>query len=272
MNPATKPKSPPRPVHALLKGMACLATIAQHDGLTLVEAVRALKLPKSTVYRLLETLRLGGYLVQDDALRYRASALAGNLAPRHQDNQWVREAAYPALVALGNAAVWPVGIATPAGISMYVQSTTSDKSPLAIERFRAGMTLRMDTTAAGYLFLAYQSQRLRGIYLAALRRQSAGFETPTFDRPAFEQRLTKIRADGYVIMPSTHMESVLCVPVLLERRIVAVVGMRYIRKALSNAEVMETFVPLLTATTRKIAAEISSRKMTVKANEIQPPR
>ena len=110
-------------------------------------------------------------------------------------------------------------------------------------------------------------RKLKDLSCNRLWRQNE-IDTPGRDRThrhVWMRRCIKFLCNG----ESTNMESVLCTPVLLKRRIIAVIGMRYVRRALSNAEIIEKFMPLLANTARKISLEIISRKMIVKENEIQ---
>lgn len=71
--PAQKPE-PVRPIRALLRGLDALAELSAEAGLTVSETARRARLPRTTAYRVLETLRLGGYVTRDEAELYRATA------------------------------------------------------------------------------------------------------------------------------------------------------------------------------------------------------
>jgi DNA-binding transcriptional ArsR family regulator len=74
---------PVRPIRALLRGLQALSVLDPHDGLSVSEAARRAKLPRTTVYRILETLRQGGYVARDDSERYITTAKAGQLLDGH---------------------------------------------------------------------------------------------------------------------------------------------------------------------------------------------
>jgi sugar-specific transcriptional regulator TrmB len=73
---------PVRPIRALLRGLEALAALQSGDGLTVTETARRAKLPRTTAYRVLETLRLGGYVIRDDSDRYRLANVEAPIAPR----------------------------------------------------------------------------------------------------------------------------------------------------------------------------------------------
>lgn len=79
---------PVRPIRALLRGLQALAALTAGEGLTVTETARRARLPRTTAYRVLETLRLGGYVERDSDDRYRATAKAAELSlstPQHMN-------------------------------------------------------------------------------------------------------------------------------------------------------------------------------------------
>lgn len=69
-----------RPIRSLLRGLQALGALGVSDGLTVTETARQARLPRTTAYRVLETLRLGGYVERDTDDRYRATEKAAGLA------------------------------------------------------------------------------------------------------------------------------------------------------------------------------------------------
>lgn len=59
-----------RPIRALLRGLEAMAVLSASRGLTVTETARRAKLPRTTTYRILETLRAGGYVLRDEHDRY----------------------------------------------------------------------------------------------------------------------------------------------------------------------------------------------------------
>ena len=60
-----------RPIRSLLRGLDVLEAVKGQDGVTVTEAARRVRLPRTTAYRILETLRAGGHVIRDDVDRYR---------------------------------------------------------------------------------------------------------------------------------------------------------------------------------------------------------
>jgi DNA-binding IclR family transcriptional regulator len=74
------PKSEPvRPIRALLRGLAAMAALRDGAALTVTDVARRARLPRTTAYRVLETLRQGGHVDRDAQDRYHLTALGAAL-------------------------------------------------------------------------------------------------------------------------------------------------------------------------------------------------
>ncbi len=67
---------PVRPIRSLLRGLDALAALGGADGLSVTETARRARLPRTTAYRILETLRLGGFIERDANDLYRLTIKA----------------------------------------------------------------------------------------------------------------------------------------------------------------------------------------------------
>lgn len=81
----TKPEAV-RPIRSLLRGLDVLDAVRGQEGLTVTEVARRVRLPRTTAYRILETLRSGGHIVRDEVDRYRLAAAPAMNAGRSQTN------------------------------------------------------------------------------------------------------------------------------------------------------------------------------------------
>ena len=55
-----------RPIRALIRGLEALAVLNRKNGATVSEVTAETKLPRTTTYRLLETLSRAGYIYRDE--------------------------------------------------------------------------------------------------------------------------------------------------------------------------------------------------------------
>src|ERR1700761_5001725 len=137
-----------RPIRALMRGLDALTILNLRDGATVSEVAQEIRLPRTTVYRILETLCNSGFIYRDSAdERYRLTIMVRGLSDGFDDEAWVTQIARPYLYSLCSEIVWPVGIASLSGTTMLVRETTDHASPLAVERFSAGFRVPLLTTA-----------------------------------------------------------------------------------------------------------------------------
>src|SRR3984957_18976330 len=105
-----------RPIRALMRGLDALTVLNLRDGATVSEVAQEIRLPRTTVYRILETLCESGFAFRDPAdERYRLTILVRALSAGFDDEAWITQIVKPCLFELGESMVWPVHIATLAG-------------------------------------------------------------------------------------------------------------------------------------------------------------
>ncbi len=145
-----------RPIRALNRGLEVLTELNRLERAAINTLAAAAGLPRTTTYRILETLRLAGYVdrdAHDDC--YRPTIMVRALSDGFDDEALVAHIAKPLLAALGEQIVWPVAVATPSGSTMMIRETTDASSPLALEQYSAGVRVPMLASAAGRAYLAF---------------------------------------------------------------------------------------------------------------------
>src|ERR1700691_2577989 len=177
-----------RPIRALNRGLGVLTELNRLERAAINTLAGAVRLPRTTTYRILETLRLAGYVErdeQDDC--YRPTIKVRALSDGFDDQAMVAHIAKPHLAALGAQIVWPVAVATPAGATMMIRETTDRQSPLALEQYRAGVRVPMLGSAAGRAYLAFCSGSERDALLELLSRSSLPEDRPARNRAEVER-------------------------------------------------------------------------------------
>src|ERR1700743_1354935 len=160
-----------RPIRALNRGLDVLTELNRLERAAINTLASAVGLPRTTTYRILETLRLAGYVdrdAHDDC--YRPTIMVRALSDGFDDEALVAHIAKPLLASLGAQIVWPVAIATPSGSTMMIRETTDRDSPLALERFSAGVRVPMLGSVAGRAYLAFCPSAQRDALLELLAR------------------------------------------------------------------------------------------------------
>src|SRR4051812_41731737 len=197
-----------RPIRALVRGLDALTTLNQRNGATVSEIAQQIRLPRTTTYRILETLTHAGYVYRDPADdRYRLTIMVHRLADGFDDDAWVTQIARPCIDELGKEVMWPVAFASLSGTQMLVRETTDHRSPLAIERFSPGLRLPMLTTAAGRAHLAFCPAEQRESLLEILRRSTNEVDKLAHNRPELDKILDDTREKGYASAVHTRRAS-----------------------------------------------------------------
>ncbi len=248
-----------RPIRALNRGLEVLAELNRLDRAAINTLAGAVRLPRTTTYRILETLRLAGYVVRDphdDC--YRPTIMVRALSDGFDDQAMVAHIAKPHLAALGAQIVWPVAIATPSGASMMIRETTDRDSPLALEQYSAGVRVPMLSSAAGRAYLAFCAGAERDALLESLSRSSLPEDRLARSRIEVERLLNETRAQGFGMAQRARRvseETSLAIPVRAKDRILATVTVRYAATAVPLRTAVEQFLPKMREVARKIEAE-----------------
>ena len=246
-----------RPIRALMRGLDALTILNLRDGATVSEIAHEIRLPRTTVYRILETLCLSGFVFRDSAdERYRLTILVRGLSGGFDDEAWVHQIAKPAIYQLCSEIVWPVSIATLSGTKMMLREATDHATPLAIERYSAGIQLPLLTSATGRVYLANCPLAQRDALIEILARSTKEDDKPARDRGDLLRALAEIKAHGYATATRTRRlidEYNVSVPVPMGDRSAALT-VRFAASVLPLKTGLERFLPKL----RQCAAKIST--------------
>ena len=253
-----------RPIRALNRGLEVLTELNRLERAAINTLANAVGLPRTTTYRILETLRLGGYVerdAHDDC--YRPTIMVRALSEGFDDEAMVAHIAKPHLATLGNAIVWPISIATPSGSVMMIRETTDLQSPLALEQYGAGIRVPMLTSAAGRAYLAYCSTPQREALLELLSRSSLPEDRLVRSRVEVERILNETRTQGYGMAQRARRvseETSLAIPVRGKDRVLATISVRYAATAVPLRTAVEQFLPKMRDVVSKIEQEFGANE------------
>lgn len=246
-----------RPIRALMRGLDALTVLNLRDGATVSEVAQEIRLPRTTVYRILETLCNAGFVFRDPSDdRYRLTIMVRALSGGFDDEAWVAQIAKPLINELCREIVWPISISTLSGTTMMVRETTDHSSPVAIERYSAGFRTPLLTSAGGRVYLAFCSATQRETLIDVLARSTREDDKlARLQRPDLQRMLSDIRAHGYATATRNRRmveEISLSAPVLLLDRVLAALTVRFASSAVPLKSGVERFLPKL----RQCAAAI----------------
>jgi IclR family mhp operon transcriptional activator len=253
-----------RPIRALLRGLEVLHVLNQHNGATVSEVAAAIDLPRTTTYRILETLCHAGYAYRAASdERYRLTILVRGLSDGFDDEAWVTQIARPYMYELCTELVWPIAIATLSGSTMLIRQTTDHRSPLAVEKRGPGFRVAILGSASGLVYLAYCPKEQREALLDLLAKSKRAEDQPAQNRKKVADQLIEVRKRGFAVWRRPRRvsdELSLSVPIIAPgERLLASLTIRFSSTAVPEAEAVQRFVPRLRAVAQRIGQEFAEQ-------------
>jgi IclR family mhp operon transcriptional activator len=246
-----------RPIRALMRGLDALTVLNLRDGASVSEVAHEIHLPRTTVYRILETLCIAGFVFRDTGDdRYRLTIMVRALSGGFDDDVWVSRIAKPLIDELGREIVWPVSLATLSGTTLIVRESST--SSLAVERQSAGHRAPLLSTATGRVYLSFCPAPQREALIEILARSVKEEDRlARATRSDLQRMFADVKSQGYAVASRTRRmleETGLSVPVMMGERILACLTVRFAASAVPVKTALERFLPKL----RHCAAKIST--------------
>jgi IclR family mhp operon transcriptional activator len=245
-----------RPIRALTRGLDALTVLNLRNGATVSEVAQEIRLPRTTTYRILETLSHAGFVYRDaNDDRYRLTIMVRGLSDGYDDEAWVTQIARPYIHELGKDIVWPVAVASLSGTSMMVRESTDHRSPLAVERCPAGFRVPLLASSSGRVYLAFSAPTHRDSLLDILARSTKEEDALARNRTELMKILNDTRMQGYAsaVRPRRVSDEIsIAVPIMVDDRVLAAVTIRFSGTAVPLKLAVERFLPKLRDTAQKI--------------------
>jgi IclR family mhp operon transcriptional activator len=248
-------------VKSLKKALRALTFLNTHGESTVTEVACAIGVPRTTAYRLLETLAAEGYTEkQPHSVVYRLTSMVQRLSAGFGDTDLVVEVAKPLIHHTGDEIGWPIAFATPRGKDMVVRVITDHDTTLAIDRYMIGFTTPILHAPSGFCYLAYCDEDTREQVVEMTREAHPAMDSMRFDSDYLDYMFAQVRARGFChILFSQYSEGGLAVPVVIGGRPIGGLVMRYIKSAMRSQEVESRYAPRLRELAARIAAEYEIR-------------
>ena len=247
-----------------MRGLDALTVLNARDGASVSEVAHDIRLPRTTVYRILETLCNAGYVFRDAADdRYRLTLRVRALSEGFSDEAWVTQIAKPAIHELSREIAWPAAIATLSGSTLLLRESTDHGVPQLLERHSAGSRAALLSTAGGLVVLANAPVPQRDALIEILASSNKEEDRPARSREELLRSLAQIRSVGYATATLARRladEISLSVPVLLEGAPPAALTVRFSGSAVPLKTGIERFLPKLRQTAAKITSLLSEQR------------
>jgi IclR family mhp operon transcriptional activator len=238
-------------IRSVTRALAVLRLMNSAQRWTLHELHEQTQLPKSTLFRVLATLKHEGY-VQVDPLRgqYTLRAKVHELSAGYSEQSKVVNAGAQITLRVTREIKWPLAIGVRDGEAMVVAHSTMPYSPLAVHSTTVGHRLSLTESAIGQAYLAHCSVAERDILLDLLE---LAVEAPSRTKE-IRATLSQVRHDGFAVRrPGRSSESAtVAVPIHHEGEAIAALGMTVFGRLMSR-RMVEQFLPVLKATAEEIA-------------------
>ena len=249
--------------HVLLRGLSVLEALNRRPISSVDQLAAQTSLPKATIVRMLRNLADGGYAQQ---LPRRKGYMLGervlNLSRGFRSRDLVVEAARPLITAFTAKHKWPVSLAMLEIDCMRVRATSDSPFATSTDRARLNRRVPLLISAHGRAYLAFCPADERTIILSLLKASPRRDDLSARDDHAVTSMMGAIRRAGYAITAPMPDEPAigLAVPVLSGEAVLATISLRYLGRAMPEAEVVKRYLAPLRALAVAVAEASGGRR------------
>ena len=258
------------PVKSVCTALDVLSTVNKLRIASVSAIHKETGFPKSTIVRMLETLRAEGYVARDNMCGgYRVTSRVQMLNSGYQGISQVIEVAQPLAIELTHRLKWPIGIGVIDGDAIAIKYWTGAISPWSHTNTVLGLRPDLITSAMGRAYLAFCSADECERHLRQLRSDTK-VDFDKDDEREFRTLLGQVRRDGYATRdPRTKplRTTTLAVPVRNGDNVYALVSISIFTTAVSCDNIVEQIVKPLRETTAKIEQALAASN-----DKVQVPR
>ncbi|WP_426191352.1 helix-turn-helix domain-containing protein [Massilia sp. DWR3-1-1] len=257
---------------SLERGLNVLEYLNTVRASTAHEIARELKIPRPTVYRILETLENRGLLYRSvsDSV-FRLTGAVRHLGEGFIDEEWIRNLGAPLLQRLGEKVLWPTDLATFKDDAMIIRVSTHSFSPFSVDVGMIGRKRHLLKSPLGRAYLAFCPEQERREILASLRRSPDPDNALSRDEAFLEKMIASSRANGY--SNCRELDHAKCasiaVPIMLHDTVFACINIVWVAATVDYEEVITRYLPDLLQTKRDMEAGLL--KMGYEGMTLAPP-
>jgi IclR family mhp operon transcriptional activator len=261
MSALTLTDSTYRHCQSLVKGLDLLTELNRSLNATasITDLARATGQHRTTVKRLLETLKEAGYVDHDVATNlYRLTFRVQQLSFGYRDITRVTEVAWPLMREFSKKMVWPCSLLAPEGDEMVVRVSTRAYSQLSFHPGMPGRRMPILTTSAGRAYMAFASEETRATLLEMLRSRPGPHDMLVHDRTFIDSLIEQTCARGYGSNVGEWSEepkfSAYAVPIRHNGHALVSLNVIFLTRALKEPGVKEALLEALFTTAQEIEA------------------
>src|ERR1700678_398199 len=223
-------------VRSLERGLSLLVAMNRRKLPSVLELARDTRLPRPTVYRLLESLSSAGFVTRTAPHdRYCLTSQVRALSDGFAEDDWIADIAAPLMNQVTRQLVWPVALMTFEEGRILVRETTHEASTLSIDHGMVGRPLPMLRTAAGRCYLAFCPAKKRRAIVEMLSRSKAPEDRWAREPQRLAKLLNAIAARGHAIQDReiNPKATGIAVPIRLGTRLLGCMSSIWISSAMT---------------------------------------
>lgn len=254
-----------RHCQSLVKGLDILAALNRRPSgaASITELSRMTGVHRTTLKRLLETLREARYVEWDPATNfYRLTFSVRRLSYGFRDSVQISEIAWPQMRVISKAVVWPCSLVTLEGDEMVVRASTRSYSPLSFHPGMPGRRMPLLTTAAGRAYLAFAPDEEQKVLLDMLRDRSDVDAVNAKDAHFIRTLISETRQRGYALNQGEwNVEPKfggVAVPLRFQDRVLACLNVIFLISAVKENTALTAVASELLAQARIIERDFSA--------------
>ena len=260
MNPSVQPStSDYKDVRSLARGLALLQALNRASGAlsTTTELAQACGMHRTTVKRLLETLRNEGFVRRGEKDgQYALTFAVRGLSEGFVEDDWIDQVALPLMRKAVPDLLWPCDLATLEGGDMVIRESTHRFSLLSQHRGKIGEKLPVFSTALGRAYISACSEAERAALLSLLQQRTDITGAMARDASAVENMVQETQARGYAVNWGDWQQeapfSAVAVPVMCRHQLVACINLVFPKLAVTPINIQQHYGPRL----KKLALRI----------------
>ncbi len=254
-----------REVRGLTRGLAVLRALNGMPGGIggVAELSRLAGLHRTTVKRLLETLKAEGFVHQkDDGASYALGFEVRRLSEGYVGADWIDNVAAPAMRAHLRALSWPSDLATPDSGFMIVRESTHRVSMLSQHRATIGIRIPLLVSALGRAWLSWCADEEREATLSLLSERTDSIGKMARDSAYVKRVVRETRRRGYGVnrgeWASESSVTAIAFPIRIGEHAIGAVNLVLQSSAISDRELATRYVPLLHALADEISQGVTA--------------
>ena len=250
-----------QPVRSVLRALRLLELVNQRTAIAIQQLHLESGLPKPTIVRLIETLMAAGYLEKDyNRGFYHVTVKVNSLSRGLRSEQLAIHFSLPRVLKLTERLKWPISVAILEGDSMVIRLSTAGRNRLSPIRQKAYARLNVLTRAHGLAYLAFCPAAQRSRILRTIGKSPKAKEQPAIEYKKLKATLRRVRKAGFAErdpeVARRDAASTIAVPILLDGKAVASIGLTYYPSVTSRAAAVEQYVGPLRSAAEAISGEL----------------